>query len=72
VPGAILGAVVSLSKLSHVGADVDSLAYSLHHPTVCICQRGGQSFLTGAAPSVTLQWGGGAFPEDVKPPGLDI
>jgi hypothetical protein len=36
---------------SHVGTDVDGLVCSLHRPTIYIRQRGGQSFLTGDAPS---------------------
>jgi hypothetical protein len=59
-------------KHSHMGADVDRLAFSLHHPTVCIHQRGSQSLLTGAAPSCHAVVGSVVFPEDVKPPSLDI
>jgi hypothetical protein len=33
------------------GADVDMLACSLHRPMVFSCQRGDQSFRTGATPS---------------------
>jgi hypothetical protein len=39
------------TKPSHVGVDVDELACSLHHAMVCTCQRGGQFFLIGIAPS---------------------
>jgi hypothetical protein len=60
------------TKSSHVGVDVDELACSLHRPIVYSRQRGGQSFLTGAAPSCHVAVGGGIFPGDVKPLGLDI
>jgi hypothetical protein len=33
---------------SHVGVDVDRLAYPLHHPTVHSCQMKGQGLLLGA------------------------
>jgi hypothetical protein len=39
------------AKPSHVGANVDGLAYSLDHPMVCSHQRSGQSFLIGTGPS---------------------
>jgi hypothetical protein len=51
---------------------VDGLAYSLHHPTVCRRQRGGQSFLTGIVSSYHAAVGGAVFSGNVKPPGLDI
>jgi hypothetical protein len=60
------------AKPSHMGANVDGLACSLHRPMVYSHQRGGQSFLTGIAPSHHAVVGGGAFPGDVKPLGLDI
>jgi hypothetical protein len=58
-----------VAKPSHMGADVDSLACSLHRPTICIHQRGGQSFLTGVAPSCHVAVGGGVVPGGVKSPG---
>jgi hypothetical protein len=61
-----------VAKPSHVGADVDGLACSLHRPTICYRQRGGQSFLTGATLSCHTTAGGGSFLGDVKPPGLNI
>jgi hypothetical protein len=51
---------------------VDGIACFLHRPTLCSRQTRGQSFLTGAAPSRRAALGGGAFPGDAKPPGLDI
>jgi hypothetical protein len=50
-----------VAKPSHVGADVDGLACSLHHPTVCSRQRGGQSFLISDAPSCHAVMGGAIF-----------
>jgi hypothetical protein len=47
------------AKPSHMGADVDGLAYSLHCPTVCSGQMREQSVLTGVAPSHHTFWGGG-------------
>jgi hypothetical protein len=41
MPGKVLGDVASrhqlylAAKCSHMGVDVDGLAFSLHHPTVC-------------------------------------
>jgi hypothetical protein len=43
------------------GPDVDGLACSLQRPTVCSHQRGGQSFLTGTAPSCHAVVGGAIF-----------
>jgi hypothetical protein len=53
------------TKPSHVGANVDGLAYSLYRPMVCSRQRGGKSFLTCVVPSrhATV---------DVNLPGLNI
>jgi hypothetical protein len=51
---------------------VDRLAFSLHHPMVCSCQRGGQSILTSTAPSCHAAVGGAIVPGDAKPLGLDI
>jgi hypothetical protein len=56
----------------HVGCDLDELAYSLHRPMVYSSQRGGQIFLSGATPSCNVAVGGGVFPGDAKPLGLDI
>jgi hypothetical protein len=61
-----------VAKPSHVGVNVDGLAYSLHRSMICSRQRGGQSFLIGVAPSCHVAVGGGVFLGDVKPPGLDI
>jgi hypothetical protein len=60
------------AKPSHVVVDVDGQAYPLHRPTVCSHQTRGQGFLSGAALSHHVEVGSGAFPGDVKPPGLDI
>jgi hypothetical protein len=60
------------AKPSHVGGNVDGLAYFLHRPTVYSHQRCGQIFLTGVAPSRHAAEGGGTFPGDAKAPGLDI
>jgi hypothetical protein len=60
------------AKPSHVGPDVDALAYSLHCPMVCSRQRDGYSFLSSVAPSHQATVGGGAFLGDAKPLGLDI
>jgi hypothetical protein len=57
-----------VAKPSHVRPDVDTLACSLHHPTVCSHQRGGQSFLIGTAPSYHATMGSDVFPGDVRPP----
>jgi hypothetical protein len=61
-----------VTKPSHVGADVDELAYSLRCLMVCNRQRGSLGFLTGIAPSCHVAVGGGVFLVDAKPPGLDI
>jgi hypothetical protein len=61
-----------VAKPSHVGDDVYGLASSLHHPTVCSRQKGGQRFLTGAVPSCHAIVGDVVFLGDVKPVGLDI
>jgi hypothetical protein len=60
------------TKPSHVRVDVDGLACSLQHDMVCTCQRGGQFFLIGVAPSRHDAVGGVAFLGDEKPLGLDI
>jgi hypothetical protein len=60
------------AKSFHVEADVDELAYFLHHPTVYDQQMWVQCFLTRAALSRLVAVGGGAFLGGVKPLGLDI
>jgi hypothetical protein len=60
------------SKPSHMGADADKLACSLHRPTACSHQRGGQSFLTGAGPSCYAIVDVAVFSGDAKPPSLNI
>jgi hypothetical protein len=78
MPEAILGVVTSRHRLysaaksSHVGGDVDGLACPLHHPMVYNHQMRGQGFQSSAALSHHAAAGGGAFPGDVKPHGLDI
>jgi hypothetical protein len=57
-----------VAKSSHTGADVDGLAYPLHHSTICMHQMRGQRFLPGAISSRHVAVGGGALLEDVKPP----
>jgi hypothetical protein len=59
-------------KPSHMGADVDELAYLLHGPIVYDRQTRGQSFMSGAAQSHRAVVGGEAFPRGVKSPGLNI
>jgi hypothetical protein len=49
------------AKPSHVGVDVDGLAYPLHCPTVCSRQTRGQSFLSGASLSYRVTVGGAPF-----------
>jgi hypothetical protein len=51
---------------------VDGLAYPLNRPMVYNHYMRAQGFLSGAALSRRAAMGGGAFPGDVKPPGLDI
>jgi hypothetical protein len=74
----VLGDVASRCRLylaakpSHVGVDVDGLAYPLHLPTVCSHQMRGHGFLSGTALSCRTAVGGGAFPGDAKPSGSDI
>jgi hypothetical protein len=58
-----------VAKPSHVGADVDVLAYSLHCPMACSRQKDSQSFLTGADLSCHIVVGGGAFSGHAKLPG---
>jgi hypothetical protein len=45
-----------VAKPCHVGADMDGIAYSLQHPTVC----SRQGFLTGATPSYPIVVGSAA------------
>jgi hypothetical protein len=45
-----------VAKPSHVGVDVDRLAYPLHHPMVHSCQMRGQGLLPGIVLSLSLQW----------------
>jgi hypothetical protein len=61
-----------VAKPSHVEADMEGLACSLHCPMVYNHQGGGQSFLTSVVPSCHAIVGGGAFLGDAKPMGLDI
>jgi hypothetical protein len=51
---------------------VDRLTCPLHHPTVYNRQTRGQGFLSNVVLSRRAIAGGGAFPGDAKPPGLDI
>jgi hypothetical protein len=63
--GMVLGDVASRHRLylaakpSHVGIDVDRLAYLLHYPTVCSCQTRGQGFLSGVGLSRRAAMGDG-------------
>jgi hypothetical protein len=59
-------------KPSHVGVNVDGRAYPLHHLSACSRQTRGHDLPSGAALSHRAVVGGGAFPWDAKPPGLDI
>jgi hypothetical protein len=49
------------AKHSHMGADVDGLACSLHRPTTCSRQRGGQCCMTDVVMSRRSAMGGGPF-----------
>jgi hypothetical protein len=60
------------AKPSHVGVDVDGLAYPLHHLVVYRRQMKGESFLSDAAMSHHAVVGGGAFLRGARPPSLDI
>jgi hypothetical protein len=74
----VLGDVASwcwpylVAKPSHVGVDVDGLAYHLHHHMAYSCLTRGQGFLSGAVWSRCAAASGGALPGDAKPRGLDI
>jgi hypothetical protein len=56
------------AKPSHMGVDVDGLAYPLHCPTVYGRQTRGQGFLSGAALSHHATVGDGAILGGVKAP----
>jgi hypothetical protein len=60
------------AKPSHVGIDVDRLAYSMHRPMVRGHEMRGQSFMSGASLSHRATVGVCAFLRVAKPPGLDI
>jgi membrane-anchored protein YejM (alkaline phosphatase superfamily) len=60
------------TKPSHVGVDVDGLAFPLHYPMTCSYQMRRQGFLPGASLSHHSEVVGGAFSGDVRPLGLDI
>jgi hypothetical protein len=60
------------AKPSHMGVDVNGLAYPLHHPTTCSHQMSQQGPLLGTALFRRVAMDGGTFLGDVKPPGLDI
>jgi hypothetical protein len=51
-----------VSRPSHVGADVDGLAYSLHYPTACGSPTRGLCCLIGVVLSRRSIVGGGPFP----------
>jgi hypothetical protein len=78
MPWTALGDVVSWHQLylaakpSHVGVDVDRLAYPLHRLMACYHQTRDQGFLSGTVLSCHVTMGGGVFPRDAKPPSLDI
>jgi hypothetical protein len=46
---------------SHLGADVDGLAYSQHRPMACSRQMGGQCYLAGVVLSCRSAVGGDPF-----------
>jgi hypothetical protein len=56
------------AKPSHMGVDVNGLAYPLHRPTAHSCQTRGQGLLPGAALSCRCS-GRWHLSGDVKPPG---
>jgi hypothetical protein len=78
MPRMVLGDILAWHRLylaakpSHVGADMDGLAYPLHHPTTYNHQTRGQSFLSGVALSYRAAVDGGTFLGGARPPGLDI
>jgi hypothetical protein len=78
MPGTVLGDVALWHRLylaakpSHMGADVDGLAFPLNHPVAYCRQSWGQNFLSGVALYHHAAVGGGTFLGGVKPLGLDI
>jgi hypothetical protein len=60
-----------VAKTFLMGADVDGLACSLHHPMVYSRQRGGQCCLIGVVLSRRSTVGGGPF-SGVRSPGVSI
>jgi hypothetical protein len=56
-----------LAKSSHMGVDVDGLAYPLLHPMACSHQMRGQGFLPSVVLSHHVAVGGGALLWDAKP-----
>jgi hypothetical protein len=61
-----------VAKPFHVGVNMDGLACPLHYPTFCSYQTREQGFQLGDVLSHQVAVGGGPFPGDPKPPGLDI
>jgi hypothetical protein len=59
-----------MAKSSHVGVDVDRLAYPLHRPTVCSCQTRGHGLLPSTILSCRCS-GRWHLSGDVKPLGLE-
>jgi hypothetical protein len=55
------------AKPSHMGVDVNGLAYPLNRPMVYDHQTRGQSFLSDAALSHHATVGSGAFPRAATP-----
>jgi hypothetical protein len=79
MPGMTLGDVALwhqfylAAKPSHVGVDVNGLAYHLHRPIPCCCQMKGQSLLSGTVLSHRIAVGGGISSRGgVEPLGLVI
>jgi hypothetical protein len=78
MPWTALGDVVSWHQLylaakpSHVGVDVDRLAYPLHRPMAYYHQTRDQGFLSGTVMPCQVAMGGGVSPGGAKPPSLDI
>jgi hypothetical protein len=60
------------AKPSQVGANVDGLACSLHHPKPYSHKRGGKCCLTSVVLSRRSVVSGGPFSGGAKPLGLDI
>jgi hypothetical protein len=59
------------AKPSHIGIDVDGLAYPLHRPMARSWQMRGQGLLPGVVLSYRCS-GRWHLLRDVKPPGVDI